>query len=173
MKYAITLSMFIILAGAACKKPSHETAARVDQNEITAIPPVFSQILLKDTLPAWAVNDLHALDIHGVKVQYFNGAHASYFEYTGGNPTAVVRTISMLPFHKRAMLADTTCHRIPYTALLALKEKLSPEELNRTNAFWSADPFEFDAYECIKPPLKHTILLSKTSSRVFHRIASI
>ena len=89
--------------------------------------------------------------LNGVRILNSDtGKYTYYFEYIA-NKQDTLRAISALPF-----LKDNTA--------------LTQEERDGTSFFWNARAEDFTFYECYKSPVKHTILLSKTSDRILHKV---
>ena len=79
----------------------------------------------------------------------------------------------LCPFPGMLVLADTKCRRISAQELIQLKMKISAIEFENSGNFWNVEENEFDVYECLKTPIRHTLLISKTTKRVLHRIEFI
>jgi hypothetical protein len=47
------------------------------------------------------------------------------------------------------------------------------EALDATSFFWNAKPEEYTFYECFKGSMKHTLLISKTSAKILHKIETV
>lgn len=131
-------------------------------------PVVFYTSLL-DTIPKQSVNALHLGHVNGIKVLYPSGQFSSYFEYEADHPE-LIRTIGSLSFPLDSAVASTTCHTIPFDYVKASGNIVSSMELENASFFWSIAETEYVAYTCLKSPYKHTLLLSKNSKRVLHRI---
>lgn len=167
MKILINFTLLFIFSLAACKKPTHSEG--VDSN---SVPPIILSASLRDSIPFKAVKAMNLDAVTGIKIQYVTGIHTSYFEYDADQIT-LLETISRLPFYRSAIKADTTCRRINVDDLNLLKQKISPVELENAVSFWTPNHTGLDIYECIKPPFKHTLLVNKKSTRIFHRIEFI
>jgi hypothetical protein len=113
-------------------------------------------------------------ELHGVKIiDYDHQKVEYYFEYEA-NLVDTLKIVASLPF----AIDDN----ISYVAPVLMENDANPLEVNPTFTeeireatafFWNAKPEEFTFYECVKSPMKHTILISKTSSRVLHKVESI
>jgi len=165
MRVLFTLPLLILFALASCWKSEQFNASETS----TMPPPLVVLISLADTLPEKSFHNLHVQDVHGFKVKYATGQSVSYFDYQADR-TVVLDTISRLPFSKYSALADVQCRPIPYQAIEILRSAISGYEIETGRSFWEADRNEFDVYECIKAPFRHTLLLNKKSARVIHRI---
>ena len=127
------------------------------------------QAPITDTLPPKAVQALSLSHVNGIQVKYLSGKDVYYFAYPADKKT-LLRTIANLPFSKYSIVADTLCRKSSHHALTFLQEEISPTEYKNSRSFWEADKEEFEVYECIKSPMRHTLLVSKKSGQVFHRI---
>ena len=162
MRIQILFPFLLILSAFACKKPAHSLE---DSSYSQAV--IFNTSL-RDTMPAKALAELNLNNVTGIKVKYLSGHFASYFEYEADH-RALIHTIGSLPFPLYAELSDTTCHVIPFHYVETARNTVSETEISNSG-FWLAKPEEYTAYECLKAPFKHTILLSRSSKKVLHRI---
>ena len=113
-------------------------------------------------------------EIHGVKIMdYENQKVEYYFEYEA-NELDTLKMIASLPF----AIDDNKSNVAPVRMESSSSSlKINPsftDEIKREIAFFSnAKAEEFTFYECVKSPMKHTLLVSKTSSRILHKVESI
>src|SRR5690606_12089713 len=133
-----------------------------------AVPSLVLYTSLSDTLPASTIEALGLADITGIKVKSYNGKFANYFKYEA-NRNNLITEFSILPFQRSAHLADTTCHKMAYRDFELLRAQVSDAEKDNASFFWQASEDEFDVYQSIKPPLRHTLLISRNSNTIFHR----
>lgn len=169
MKHTI-FPLLLLLSAFACKKPVLEPNAKATYAALLrSMPTLNGSIALEDTMPAEAVAALNTGNINGVKLSYANGRYASYFAYEADAET-VINTIATLPFNRYAPVADTTCYKTNFDTLEQLQHTLSEAELQSSAFFWNAPREQFEVYECLKAPLRHTLLISRRSGQVFHRI---
>lgn len=159
------IGLLFLFALGGCKKPV------IDVND-NVIPPLVLSTSIYDSLPQKTVQALNLGDITGLKFKYTTGLYANYFAYEA-DPQAVLNAISELPFQLSGSLADTLCHKITFNEIRALQQNISRTELERTSFFWNTDPVTMAMFECIKPPYRHTLLLTKNSDRILHRIEFI
>ena len=164
MKGFVIVIPLLLLFTFACKKP----AASVNDDNFADIPPLILRTSLKDTLTKKVLTTLQLNDTEGVKIKYQNGNYASYFTYEADGD-ALLRAIDSMPFPRYAIKADTVCYPISYRDIALLKKKINGAEYEAASFFWDADVTEYDVYECLKPPLRHTLLISKTTRQVLHR----
>lgn len=165
MRLSFIFPCLLVLSALSCKKPGQSNLA----TDPESIPPLVLSTSLNDTLSPKAMRALNLEKVTGLKVKYITGHYASYFEYEADR-RQVLKTISQLPFSQYAAAADTVCSPLTRTDLALLRQHISSVELENASSFWTADLEEFEVYECLKSPLKHTILISKNSRRVLHRI---
>ena len=163
-KGLLVIPMAILFSLAILKKPvspSHSPRG-------IHAPELFSTTL-SDTLSVKTFQKLHIPDVVGLKVKYPTGKYACYFEYTADRET-VLDAISSQPFSRYASLADTKCREISFEQLKQLKTTVSGFEIENSTSFWTAEEKEFEVYECLKSPLKHTLLVNTKTNRVLHRV---
>jgi hypothetical protein len=157
--YTFPLVIFLLALG-ACKKPVTE----VTDN---SIPPIVLSTSIHDTLPSKAVKVLKLENLTGVKFQYYTGLYSSYFEYYA-DKDLVLSTLSELPFSMHATAADTRCRKISIQEMKAVRQRISPAELE--NDFWDVNQSTVETYECVKPPFRHILQIPTNSNQVFHLI---
>jgi hypothetical protein len=164
MKTCLLFQGFLLFCFLACQKPANLGDGAADGKL-----PIALAVSLRDSFPQKAMTALGLSDVTGIKVQYIDGRSVSYFAYPAGTDV-VLNTIAGLPFSKNSKLADTLCRPVATATLRREQAGLSPAELQYGDFFWQALSQNVDAYECIKAPWKHTLLVSKTSGKVLHRI---
>ncbi|HEY3405798.1 MAG TPA: hypothetical protein VGK59_20580 [Ohtaekwangia sp.] len=162
MRIQAIFPVLLIISAFACKKPVDSTY------ESAFNEPVIFSTSLDDTISSETLTMLKLNRVNGIKVKYRSGQYASYFEYEADHHF-LIRTIGSLPFPMSAVQSDTTCHPLPIRYLETVRNTLSETEISGS-AFWSVNPEEYTAYECLKAPFKHTILLSRSTKKVLHRI---
>lgn len=133
------------------------------------IPPLVLATAIEDSLPAKTVRALHLEGIVGLKLQYYSGLHTSYFEYEA-DKDALLNAISALPFPMNSNVSDTHCRKISFQLLSILKKNISATEIERAPRFWDTAEAQYQIFECIKPPYKHTLQVESGSHHVLHRI---
>jgi len=111
--------------------------------------------------------------LHGVKIlNPDTGKYTYYFEYIA-NKQDTLRRIEALPFLKDNRPSSLSCELMNAPLNPLDGSTLTQEERDDTSFFWDAQPDEFTFYECYKSPVKHTLLLSKTSDRILHKVELI
>jgi hypothetical protein len=108
--------------------------------------------------------------LHGIRIDdQQTGKYAYYFEYVA-NKQDTLRRISTLPFLKDNRLSSTNCMLMESDSNPLIEKSIHSEVREATAFFWNTDADEFTFYECYKSPVKHTVLLSKTSDRILHKV---
>ncbi len=111
--------------------------------------------------------------LNGVKIlNPATGKYTYYFEYIA-NKQDTLRRIEALPFLKDNRPSSLSCELMNAPLNPLDGSTLTQEERDATSFFWDAQTDEFTFYECYKSPMKHTLLLSKTSDRILHRVEYI
>lgn len=164
MKGLTIVVPLLLMFSFACKKP----AASMGNDAYADIPPLILRTSLKDTLTKKVLATLQLKDTEGVKIKFQNGNYASYFAYEA-NRDMLLRAIGSLPFPRYVIKADTACHAISFRDVALLKQNVTNAEYEASAFFWDVDATKYDVYECLKPPLRHTLLVSKTTQQVLHR----
>ena len=166
MKTFSSLSLFAILLGlfalGACKKPVLEV-------KLDYIPPLVLSTSVQDSLPAKVVKNLKLDGLTGLRYKYVTGLYSSYFEYYA-DPTLLFETLSDLPFSINGGMADTRCQPTTFHEFDLLRQNLTLAEYESESFFWDMDRSEVEIFECLKPPFRHTILVTKRTNRIFHRV---
>ena len=167
----LTLSLLSLIF--VKKKETHfhpETLVHTGSVDLpNATPPVVFGTSLHDSVPAHLLSQMGLPDVNGTKLKFLNGNFASHFRYNAP-AERVLRTLSMIPVPFSDVLADTTYRRIPHLELNTFVAGLSAFEKDEFPDFVNAASSGVDAYECIKPPFRHIVLISRTDNSVFHRV---
>jgi hypothetical protein len=171
MKIALLFPLSLIVAIAACKRPT----AAINQTGIwdEASAPSIDKTSLWDTIPARFIANVNIKEVNGVKASYTSGRSTSYHEYEVSSVEKLLVSISSLPFKNTNAINDTTCRAINTVFSLSGKDIVSEEEIKAADFFWRINPADYDYYECIKTPMRHTILINKKTRRVLHRIETM
>jgi hypothetical protein len=161
---AFILPVLLILSIFACEKPKYNSYL---PDEFAN--PQITQATLLDTVSEKLLSNLTIQELKGVKATYVTGRYTCYFEYNA-NQHDILKVINTLPFNINTRLSDTLCRKIDEPFSLSGKRILSDQEVASSVFFWNINPEDFTYYECIKSPMRHTILLDKHSNRILHRI---
>jgi hypothetical protein len=167
MKPGLIFPLLLIASAFACQKPEG-----VNQNSVVWTEYSHPQITaanVYDTLPALIKHDMKIAQMKGIKVSYSSGADVSYFEYKA-DAKKLIDVVGMLPFKKCNIVSDTLCRRIDIPFSLSGSKILSKAELGAANFFWSINPKDYNYYECLKWPVRHTILINRNNGMILHRI---
>lgn len=167
MRKSLLLAVAIVGVFWSCQR---NTMTDVEQDNVWEDykSPTFKHISLYDTLPKKAVDYLSAIEINGVRATYQSGRSTSYLEYKA-DPMRVLFAVQSIPFAMHEG-GDTMCRDMDQNFTLNGQRVLSKEEKTQASFFWNINPEEFVYYECLKGTQRHTILVSKTSNRILHRI---
>ena len=161
----IPLLLLFLLAACDKRQQTPDAAASVDG----AVGPVVLHASLQDTLSPAFLHALRLEKVEGLNVKYLSGREAHYFAYIA-DPDAVLRAVIHTAFSKHVAVADTVCRRINHRALAMLAQPLHATELAAGAFFWEADAAEFEVYECVRGPIRHTLLISRATRNILHRI---
>jgi hypothetical protein len=130
-----------------------------------------SRAYLSDSLPPEFLQKVNPIEQQGIRLQRALGATTYYFEYTA-NHQQLLREMSILPFAIDSVRADIQIRLIAGRIELEKIQQLLKEE-SITKDF-SVDAIDsYKAYECIKGPQHHILLLSKNSDTVIHIIHQV
>jgi hypothetical protein len=113
-------------------------------------------------------------EIRGVKITDFERHKVEfYFEYEA-NAQDTLKLIASLP--------SAIDNEVSSVAPMLMESDINPMEISEayteeareaTSFFWNAKAEDYTFYECIKSPMKHTLLISKSSSRILHKVESV
>ena len=118
-------------------------------------------------------SDFRPQQLNGVKVlNPDTGKYTYYFEYIA-NKQDTLRMISALPFLKDNRPSSLTCELMNASFDPLDNSALTQEGRDATSFFWNIRGEDFTFYECYKSPVKHTLLLSKTTDRILHKVEFI
>jgi hypothetical protein len=160
------------------KKPQHLKGVRTLDNYSIhrdagagdkSFPPLILATSLKDSVSQNAIVTLGLDNVPGVKFKYRNGSFASYFSYRA-NKQDLLRAMALLPVQIGSHVADTTYRQIAFSDLHKIRNDAHGVEIENAASFWQTSEDNFEAFECLKPPFRHVILVSKSSDQVFHRV---
>ena len=155
------------------KQRSYEYGESVIVTESAAasnsVPPLLLATSLHDSVPDYLLTQNGLPDVSGIKLKFHTGNFASHFRY---NVPAerVLRTLALLPVSFASTRADTTCRAMQLEELNDFIANLSTGEYEQFPDFVQASSSGFDAYECLKPPFRHIVLISRNDNTVLHRV---
>lgn len=111
--------------------------------------------------------------LNGIKIlDPDTGRLTYYFEYIA-HKQDTLRRVASLPFLKDNRPSSLACELMNSLLNPLDNSGLTQEERDATSFFWNARADEFTFYECYKSPMKHTLLLSKGSDRILHKVEFI
>jgi hypothetical protein len=161
IRYKLLLPLSFILALLACD--SHKPKS--EWYDFT------SRAYLSDSLPIQFLQRVNAVELQGIRLQRALAATTYYYEYTADHET-VLKEIGTLPFAADSARADTQIRMIAGEIELRKIERLLKDESIIKD--FSIDSLDgYTAYECLKTPQHHILLLSKNSDRVIHIVHQI
>ena len=105
----------------------------------------------------------------GIRVNFHGKPAVDYFSYQC-DKNKLLLSFSKIPFAISHSVADATYRPISASDLLLLRGNIPESEIAAAPGFWTAKSEEFDMVECLKPPFRHILLISKTGNDVLHRI---
>jgi hypothetical protein len=151
----------------ACKKPS----ALLNENEgwQDYRVAVIINVSVYDTLPKKMLDQLEIKSIAGMRATYQSGKFTTYLSYETPDHNKLLTAMQAIPF-RISDVADTLCRDMDRLFSLNGKTVLSSDEIEAADFFWDIDPTQFAYYECTKGNQRHTLLISRNSNRVLHRI---
>lgn len=115
---------------------------------------------------AFAVQQLNGVKVVDSKT----GKFTYYFEYIA-NKQDTLRRVAALPFSlKDNRPSSVACELLTTTVNPLDSSKIAAAEKQASAFFWNVNAEDFTFYECYKSPVKHTLLLSKTSDRILHKV---
>jgi hypothetical protein len=159
------------MAIVSCKKPP-EPLSQGYTTGMEHIGAVVFYTSLADSLSEKTLETMEIHDVMGVKVKYLSGHESRYFAYEA-DPDLVIRAISQIPFLPYTKYSDTHCRKISCEDLEVIRQNIPTMELSSSSFFWTALSKPPEAYECIKSPYRHTLLIERESNLIFHRMELI
>ena len=112
-------------------------------------------------------------ELHGVRITYADRTKIAYFFEYEANALDTLRVIGSLPFILDNNISSLECTLMESNSNPLEATEISKQVREATKFFWNSNASDYTFYECAKSPLKHTLLISKTSSRILHKIESI
>ena len=158
----LSIPLVTLFAWGACKKPVFEPS-------LNYIPPLVLSTSIHDSLPAGAIKALNLDNITGLQIRHHNGQYSNYFEYEA-DKALLLKLMDALPISLNATIADTRCYQISIEDFNVVRRGLQPDEFQNTTSFWQAGETDVEVFQCIKPPYRHLIQITKNSNRIIHRV---
>jgi hypothetical protein len=114
---------------------------------------------------------LEIKEIHGVKIHDHDADSVSYYFEYEADFQDILNAIAALPVTIDDNRISTQCGLMNRDVNpLELFKGLSKKEQDASGFFWKAKPEEYVFYECLKGSMRHTLLVSKSSSKILHWI---
>ncbi len=147
----------------------HEYFAEAESRLNVVAPPLVLATSLHDSIPAPLLSEAGLPDAEGIKLKFHNGNFASHFRYNAP-AERVLRGLALIPVPFTDATADTTYRKMPLPELNTFAARLSDFEKEQFPDFVQAASTEADAFECIKPPFRHIVIINRTDNSVLHRV---
>jgi len=149
--------------------PTDRSGTTIDPESVYGIMHASIQA---DVLQGATITDLK--EIHGIKVLYADYGKCTYYFKYEADPNDTLKVISDLPFVLDNNTSSVACMPMntnsnPLDAVMSL----TTQEREASAFFWNSKPEDFTFYECIKSPFRHTVMISKSSPVILHRVESI
>lgn len=166
--YLVSGILMVVFAAAAMYLP--DVSKMKDQSQIYFGAPISEASVQQEFFndPNFNIRQLHGVKI----INPDTGRFTYYFEYIA-NKQDTLRRISAMPFIKDNRVSSLGCELMNAESNPLDHAQLTQEEQEATAFFWEANAEEFTFYECFKSPMKHTVLISKTSDRILHKVESV
>jgi hypothetical protein len=162
MKSGLSFIAIVIVLISACERPPKDDGG-------TDVLPITFAVSLKDSLPASTFHLLSEPDVQGIRLLDLYGNDIRYFSYHMEANT-LIQALSLSPFSIEAISADTVCRRLENNNLS--RDQFKANELSRATAFLEAKD-SHEIYEIIKPPLRHLVLINRSTHEVLHRVSNM
>jgi hypothetical protein len=169
MKTAFVFCGLLLLAILGCTKPNYS----IEGSNNHSVPVLF-YTSLQDTLSKKTFDQLRLTDrTLGIKINDITGLDVRYFEYEA-DADVLIRALAETGFDiATQMPTDITCRKLSYEDLSSYLKNASINEAFYAGHFLNSFAEGFEAYECVKSPVKHQVLVNRTSRRVYHRVERV
>lgn len=149
--------------------PADRSGSNIDPESVYGIMHASIQA---DILQGATIAELK--EVHGIKVVYADYGKCTYYFKYEADPNDTLNVIGDLPFVLDNNASSIACMPM-YANLNPLDAvtTLTTQEREASSFFWNSKPEDFTFYECIKSPFRHTVLISKSSPVILHRVESI
>jgi hypothetical protein len=168
-KIVIAFFLFLILSALFMEPYRSDRNLLADAGGVDDRASWVTTASLTDSIPADVLESLGLKDMNGIRVNFRGRPAVDYFSYQCDKNKLLI-ALSKIPFAITHSDADATYRQISTDDLLRLRQDIPVSELSEAPEFWTASSEEFDIVECLKPPFRHTFLISKTGNDVLHRI---
>jgi hypothetical protein len=163
--YGLSGLLMVVFAGLATYLPQRERAS--EQFNLYFGMPISQASVQHEFFndPDFQLQQLNGIQI----LNRDTGKLTYYFEYIADKQDTL-RRIAAMSFLKDNRISSTACELMNTNLNPLDHSDLTQEERDATSFFWDARANEFPFYECYKSPMKHTLLLSKNSNRILHKV---
>jgi hypothetical protein len=168
----------LLIAAAIWGMPDSEKRHRRDSSYLVdddnnidtsrAQSPIVTSTSLADTLAPEFIKILGIPDVAGTRIVAPYRTWSSYFIYSA-DKQKVFEALEQLPFTFTDDNVDLSVRPISFGDLHLIKTSLMPEEISTMSAFWIPND-DSRAYEFIKPPFRHTLIVSERTGNIQHRV---
>lgn len=160
MRHLVHLLLIALLAASLLSEKPAGSDKQYTADETVAI----FATSLADTIPVNLVNELAIGNPQGIRMIPLRGTEVRYFEYTC-DPNLLMGTLSRIPINILDGNSDLAVREVSGKIFI----KPTQRELMHAATFWSASD-SYKAYEIIKGPIKHELLVDWSSNRILHRV---
>jgi hypothetical protein len=166
MKSGLFFLLALMACISACKKPVDQSSDLLNESA-----PIIFYTSLKDTLPEKTFNEIK-VNVIGLKIRDLNGSDVRYFEYQC-DPGKLLHALSNSSFHLNSENSALSCGPISKDDLISNLEKSFGGDKEYRARFGDYDPNGYEAFECIKLPLIHHVLVNRLSGKIIHRVEKV
>lgn len=171
--FSLPLLIAIAIWGMADSEQRHRMDDSFSMDEVglanrTDAAPMIMTTSLADTLAPEFIKMVGITDVSGTKFIAPSRTWSSYFSYHA-DKQKVFSALQQLPFTFTDNKVDLSVRRVSPNDLQRIKSSLPHGEILNAEKFWSPIK-DSDVYEFIKPPFRHTLIISETSGIIQHRI---
>lgn len=113
-------------------------------------------------------------EINGIRIVYNDYSKCTFYFKYQADPYDTLKVIGDLPFVLDDNASSVACFLMNSNSNpLDENKTLTKQELEASSFFWNSKPEEYTFYECIKSPFKHTVLISRSSPVILHKVETI
>lgn len=160
----LPLVVVLLFASAFIACGSDTTSYRVIRSNVEH-GSIISQSLLSDTFPC--PKSFYELvgNPSGVSLTFPDGRQVYFFDYAVDS-SQILQQFNSLPFKMGNGKSDVTCRQTKLDLPTDDENLLSWIDQDA----WIGNDAGYIAYECIKPPFKHTLLVHHDNHKIHHRV---
>lgn len=167
----IVLAFYLAIVVAALCVPRFRLQGNLssEAGDSTEPPPLVTTTALADSIPSHILDSIGLADVTGIRLTYPTRPAVNYFVYRCNKHTLKL-ALSRIPFPISRGMADVTYRLMGFEQLAEIEKQLPSSEPENAPGFWSCNEEDYEAIECLKPPYRHIILMSRKSDEVLHRV---